>query len=545
MQLNQTGSISVSSLPDCFYFFFPPEEEKKEWLSKKHGHRYIFEGEDSIDKFEISCLSSLESYIRSCTNNFQVEMPTPQVLRTLQENSFDVKKTIQKLGSNKRKWENFQPKRHTKEILSFLLKGLVYVHGFDNRFRPIVVIKLFSIYAETSSGEARVSLAYETLEYVLDYLVHNVFLPGQIENWVVLVDFGSKLIPTEFVSDFFNFFHTFYPSRTFRFYLMLLNPLLYKLPIINGAFCGISDHLIIKSDKRESQKMWEHVNPKQVELKYGGTARTLSEMYWPPQYVQGEVCQPRDKLLSLVVDRKTYAQMVHDKKLVLYKLHPDFTNDLEGEPDQEIFDPSRINSEEKEENEASFLKSQKASFHSNVLGMDPKEKMNHSVLSHKSGLNHSNVSANKKGPLFKSTQPLFDGRNEPENMLNASGYTSKSNNRNNVSTGKSRKDEDSLQMRQNLFGNEEEPTNQMMKPRALGTFGFAQSEIVPQKEKKMMSSQIGGSSMTKSRKFMASSLFKKNHVQGTSNSLNQSAYHSIGLGWGLGRVESERPKGVH
>ena len=263
MEIDSHGPIDFHTLPEFFFFYFPEEKEKKQWVTKKEGHRFIFEGVDSLDEFELSALISLQNHIEISTQSFEIEMETPQVLRTLQESRFDNKKTIQKLGATRTKWENFQPKKPSKVVLDFLSKGLLYVHGFDHRFRPIVVMRLGSVQEEAPNSFGLLS---EALEYVLDYVVQHMMLGGQIENWVLFVDFENKFIPIEYLSHVFNFFHTYYPSRAFRYYLLQVSKGWYKLPILRGALSNISENLLILLEGSKTSKMLEHIHQSQIDL---------------------------------------------------------------------------------------------------------------------------------------------------------------------------------------------------------------------------------------------------------------------------------------
>lgn len=54
----------------------------------------------------------------------------------------------------------------------------------DCRFRPLIVIRCdLIISSEVTADDMKATAAY-----FLDYIARNLFLPGQVENWVVLVD---------------------------------------------------------------------------------------------------------------------------------------------------------------------------------------------------------------------------------------------------------------------------------------------------------------------------------------------------------------------
>ncbi len=63
-------------------------------------------------------------------------------------------------------------------------KGLFYLQGVDCRFRPLIGIRCDKIIESEVSAEDMKA----TTCYFLDYISRALFLPGQVENWVVLID---------------------------------------------------------------------------------------------------------------------------------------------------------------------------------------------------------------------------------------------------------------------------------------------------------------------------------------------------------------------
>lgn len=62
--------------------------------------------------------------------------------------------------------------------------GIFYLQGIDCRFRPLIVIRCDPIISsEISADDMK-----HTAAYFLDHIAKSLFLPGQVENWVVLVD---------------------------------------------------------------------------------------------------------------------------------------------------------------------------------------------------------------------------------------------------------------------------------------------------------------------------------------------------------------------
>jgi hypothetical protein len=72
---------------------------------------------------------------------------------------------------------------------------LIYFHGRDNRFRPIVVLeaqKFNSLKMETE--EIKISMTY-----FIEHMLRHCLLPGQVENWIMVTDLtgiGVTNLPT-------------------------------------------------------------------------------------------------------------------------------------------------------------------------------------------------------------------------------------------------------------------------------------------------------------------------------------------------------------
>ena len=95
--------------------------------------------------------------------------------------------------------------------------GILYVHGRDSRFRPIIMLQGFRLDIKKVDFFSRnaqlifykkvnIEEIMEAMIYFLVYIIENLMLPGQIENWNYIIDFGhmgvSDLPIQVFVSEF-------------------------------------------------------------------------------------------------------------------------------------------------------------------------------------------------------------------------------------------------------------------------------------------------------------------------------------------------------
>lgn len=60
----------------------------------------------------------------------------------------------------------------------------MYHYGRDNRFRPIIVLKM-KLLNELGLTNDEIKL---TIAYFIEYMLSNAILPGQVENWIIITD---------------------------------------------------------------------------------------------------------------------------------------------------------------------------------------------------------------------------------------------------------------------------------------------------------------------------------------------------------------------
>lgn len=69
------------------------------------------------------------------------------------------------------------------------------MHGRDYRYRPLLVWNarlVKKLVSPSLSQPQNVDEMIEGVVYVLNYVIKNMFIPGQVENWVSIMD-ASKL----------------------------------------------------------------------------------------------------------------------------------------------------------------------------------------------------------------------------------------------------------------------------------------------------------------------------------------------------------------
>ena len=75
----------------------------------------------------------------------------------------------------------------TEDIFKFLTSGILYLHGRDCRFRPIFVLNAYKIDFNKVNEDAMIL----GISYFLEVVINSMLLPGQVENWVIILDFNN------------------------------------------------------------------------------------------------------------------------------------------------------------------------------------------------------------------------------------------------------------------------------------------------------------------------------------------------------------------
>ena len=183
-------------------------------------------------------------------------------------NLSETAKTIEDHMQWKQDWPSY--KLIYPLITHILNSGGLYIHGRDHRYRPIIVItpkKLIDFPQHLIMASAF---------FILEYIKENMFLPGQIENWILIIDvqgFDFKDFPKKMITELL----THFPCRLAKAFIFNSNK--FVTNILKLFSPNTFYKAIIVSEGKNS--LLEICNPQQVELKFGGIAENLDD-FWPP-----------------------------------------------------------------------------------------------------------------------------------------------------------------------------------------------------------------------------------------------------------------------
>jgi hypothetical protein len=146
------------------------------------------------------------------------------------------------------------------------------------------------------------------MTFVMEYIIHNMLLPGQIENWCVLTDMhdhGLNVTINEMrriVGILQNNFrgrlgccYIVNAPKSFSFLWRMCKPFVDSVTV----------EKIDITRSSHSEKMMAHFNPEQVEERYGGSAKNLTH-FWPPYVPDAPFHRTEDIKNTLLSSRSSY-----------------------------------------------------------------------------------------------------------------------------------------------------------------------------------------------------------------------------------------------
>jgi hypothetical protein len=299
--------------PKEAYLFFPKGKDLVEIDNKNPFKtlRRVFEYEKNYTSFELEKINGFLDYIKQTNEKCEKEgdkvvlsneWNKAWILRILQSHNYDFKITHSSLISYLEWRKNFLPAKPSENICKILNIGFIYSHGRDNRFRPIIVIKVRDFKKNYEKFPYEDWLA--SIVYLLEYILERQCIKGQIENWNLLVDCEDASVfslPTEF-KRLLEVLQNNYKCRLYTLFIM-------NIPFILRAIWLLVKNVLdpvvqrkIRMVEPGSKELFEFINKTQIEKKFGGTAENMDNYFFPhtvpsdEYFVEGD--DPKDLLIN-------------------------------------------------------------------------------------------------------------------------------------------------------------------------------------------------------------------------------------------------------
>lgn len=239
------------------------------------------------------------------------------ILRFLQASGFRYPKAMEFIRNNIEWRKIFFPFTLTEPIIAILKSGFLYSYGRDQRFRPILILNP-KVYLNLE-GKYSQSDWLHAIIYFMEYLIHHLLIPGQVETWSILTDLRGVSIfsLSADVKEFLKIMQNNYRARLKTNYLIGMGMILRGLWVIASSMLDPETNKKIKIlGNKGFHEIFETINKCQVEMKFEGTSPSLLHDFFPPSSPpESEVLNPKKSVLDQLYSREDYVTLLHEGKI--------------------------------------------------------------------------------------------------------------------------------------------------------------------------------------------------------------------------------------
>ena len=260
------------------YRFFPPQEEIIS-IDKSNPHknyRYIFNGQPKTEYEETKLSQFYEYEAKNKKINYPSDWIESDTMRMLQAADYDIKKAYNNIIENIQ-WLETIPRTINDKTIYLLNSGFMYVHGRDHHFRPVIFCTIKKVKNLLATDD---TYDFEDINrsiiYLVNYVMEYLLIPGQIENWIIFVDFDGMGVTD--LGDFQKIISTFSKrrGRVFKnFFVNIGSFLKFSLKTVMKMVSSVAKKSIILGNN-ELYKVTELISPDNLEQKYGGKAPNVT-----------------------------------------------------------------------------------------------------------------------------------------------------------------------------------------------------------------------------------------------------------------------------
>ncbi|KAL4493052.1 hypothetical protein ABPG72_003137 [Tetrahymena utriculariae] len=334
------SKVDYPLIPEEAFLYFPQPQEIKVGEGKT-GLRRIFEGQIQFDKYEMQQLQDFEQYVKQKQTKLIGWWDNAKKLRFLYANQFKYEKTLKTMETHQEWRSQALPPKFTEDIKQFLETGAFYVHGRDNRFRPILVINVKRL----NFKNIKIELILDSMTYFFEFIINNMMLPGQIENWVVILDLGNiglSSLPISGLKQIMGYLSSNYRSRMFATYVVNTpSSIFIPYKIIKGFLEEATIKKISFYSNGNPKPLFTHCHKSQIESTYNGDSKAINEKFWPPKVISNQYQLIEENPHSIFQSRDEYNKQYKSgllKKNITLKEYI-----LEGSEENNQVNPESIN----------------------------------------------------------------------------------------------------------------------------------------------------------------------------------------------------------
>ena len=327
MEKENTENIKYKYIPESAYKFFPSNNNKIDYDQNNpfKSVRRIFETIVPNKHFMEFELTELKMFNEN--EKFKsINLSTANKLRFLQATGYDHNKSFGFMEKYELWLKTNIPVKYNEKHIEILNLGFIYVQGRDHQFRPIIVLNIQNFIK--NKDKYTFDEWNSAILYLIEFIIENLLLPGQIENWVVIANFtGCSIfsIPNE-LKKFVTQLQDNYRCRLAASYIVGMSTFMSWIFNLVLSFLETTTQKKIKIIDINSLSIY--INSSQLESEFGGNTK-VKEKCFPPEFnlnLEDHGCLNEEESKNIVENYK-YDSLI--RKGWIIKKDPHFRYDEE------------------------------------------------------------------------------------------------------------------------------------------------------------------------------------------------------------------------
>ena len=302
------------------YYFIPKLENQMIYFpnNPKKSLRLIFDKKDPEEYLphEKESFSSFQQYFSENRIELPEDWTESETRKCIQASNFNNKKTLEKMKSC---IDYKVPIKDFDSIKNILSSGFIYMHGLDCNYRPIIVI-IVSRFVKIMDAYPIENFIYAIYVFI-NYLMKHIFIPGQVENWIMVADLSNVSFwkPPTKILKIFNFLQSKYLCRLSSLYIYGMNYILsmcWKIvkKLIDERTASKFNFISGQDDIKNL--VLSKIHPSQLEQRFGGDAPDIGEDLDFPFFLPSDLYQIDDRNADQIINEEEYINLVNEDKLV-------------------------------------------------------------------------------------------------------------------------------------------------------------------------------------------------------------------------------------
>ena len=310
--------------PPEAYYYFPKGEEIIIFNDKKpeKSLRRIFVGVPFND-IEKKWINEFKEEISSHSEIILPEYWNDAInLRFVYATECNIKKSYERMVKYIEWHQNMFPMtiQPGDKLYKLLNLGFLYIYGRDHQFRPIIICQphIFQKNIKLYTSEEVIKAS----AFLFQYIVNNMLIPGQIENWIMILNFEgtSPLNLPEAVKKLIKTLSENFLSRLYKCFVFGMS---FVINFLYKIICNFLEEITVQKitvlDTKNINKLFDIIRMDNIEQKFGGTAPNaildIPNGLFPPRMPSSFYIKDDEDQKKILITEEEYIKLVENNKI--------------------------------------------------------------------------------------------------------------------------------------------------------------------------------------------------------------------------------------